>query len=221
LIYFMCALVSGLRICLLVIAQTGGGADVMREWWSTRWYTPLLAMGALLLALLVAGVALMEMVAAEVSSAVVLDAWTVLLDRADAALARGNTAAALTAWREAQAAAVRSGQWEGMIAVGDAARRLEASGGPQRNGLALARQAYLTALFRARREHSVEGALRVAAAFGELGDRDVLAQALRVAEKQAGRDPIKRARVRAVVDRWTDAHPEADRRDPTLTGGTP
>ena len=213
-------MVSGLRIHLSVIALTGGGVDVMREWWSTRWYTPLLAMGALLLALMVAGVAVMEMVAAEVSSAVAPDAWTTLLDRADAALARGNTAAALTAWRGAQAAAVRSGQWEGMIAVGDAARRLEASGESQRDSLARARQAYLTALFRARREHSVEGALRVAVAFGELGDRDVAAQALRVAEKQAGRDPIERARVRAVLDRWTETHPEADRRDPTLTGGS-
>jgi hypothetical protein len=191
----------------------------MAEWWSTRWYTPLLALGALLLGLLVAGIAVMEMFASEIPSAAAPDEWAAPLDRSDAALAGGDAAAALTAWREANAAAIRSGQWEGMIAVGDAARRLGARGGTPRDSLMRARQAYLTALYRARREQSVEGALRAAAAFGELGDRDVLAQALRIAEQQAGRDPVKRARVRSVTERWMSSPVENGHRDSPLTGG--
>jgi hypothetical protein len=190
----------------------------MREWWSTRWYTPILALAALLFALLVAVLAAMERLAAEAPHAVTPRAWTTALDRADAALADGDLAGAMSAWREAHAAAMRSGQWEGMIAVGDASRRL-GEGGAARESVARARQAYLTALFRARRERSVEGSLRAAVAFGELGDRHVLAQALRIAERQAGRDPVSRARVRAVADRWMTSPLELDIRDPYLSGG--
>jgi len=186
--------------------------SVMREW-STRWYTPLLALGALLLVLLIAGIAAMEMVAAEVSGAVDPQVWTAPLERAETALSRGDMPAARAAWREAYAAAVRSRQWDGMIAVGDAARRLGDRGGSSRESLARSRQAYLTALFRARREHSLEGALRAAVAFGELGDREVLAQALHFAEQYAGSDPLEHARVRAVADRWTHAPLQVDHRD--------
>jgi hypothetical protein len=191
----------------------------MREWWSTRWYTPILALAALLFALLVAGLAAMERLAAQAPHAVTPHTWTTALDRADVALAEGDIAGAMSAWREAHAAAMRSGQWEGMIAVGDASRRLGEGGGAARESVARARQAYLTALFRARRERSVEGSLRAAVAFGELGDRHVLAQALRIAERQAGRDPVSRARVRAVADRWMTSPLELDTRDPHLSGG--
>ena len=191
----------------------------MREWWSTRWYMPIIVLSALLLVLLVAGVAFMEMLAPEGASVLAPYAWTAPLDQADAALARGDAAAAMSAWREAQAAALRSGHWEGMIAVGDAARRLAEPGRDRADGLARARQAYLTALFRARRERSLDGLLSAAIAFGELGDRDVLAQALRLAEQHAGRDPLSRARVRTVADRWMSPPFEAEHRDPTLSGG--
>jgi hypothetical protein len=191
----------------------------MKEWWATRWYTPLLALGALLLGLLIAGIAVMEMLASEVPSAATPDGWAEPLDRSDAALANGDAAGALTAWREANAAALRSRQWEGMIAVGDAARRLGSRDKAPRDSLVRARQAYLTALYRARLEHSVEGTLRVAAAFGELGDRDDVVRALRIAEQQAGRDPVKRARVHAVADRWMSLPVVNDRHDSPLTGG--
>jgi hypothetical protein len=191
----------------------------MREWWSTRWYTPIIALAALLLVLLVAGLAVMEMLAAEAPSVVAPYTWTSPLSQAYAALERGDAGAAMSAWHEAHAAALRSGRWEGMLAVGDASRRLAETGGDRGDGLARARQAYLTALFRARREHSLDGLLRAAVAFGELGDRDVLAQALRLAEQQAGRDPLSRARVRTVADRWMSSPFEAEHRDPTLSGG--
>ena len=87
-----------------------------------------------------------------------------------------------------------------MIEVGDASRRLAAD--DRRESDARARQAYMTALLRARREHSVDGVLRAAVAFGELGDREVVAHALRIAEHQAAQDPRARAQVRAVANRW-------------------
>ena len=183
--------------------------------WSTRWYVPLAALGALLLALLVGGVAMMERVAAGVSGAVDPQPWTLSLDRSDAALERGDIGTALAAWREANAFAIQSRQWEGMVAVGDAARRLGAHGAPVPDSVALARRAYLTALFRARRNHSVDGALRVAVCFGELGDHEIVERALRVAERDAAGDPVERARVRAVADRWTSPSQQADRRDST------
>jgi hypothetical protein len=197
----------------------GGEIAVMREWWSTRWYTPILALGALLLVLLVAGLSVMERLAADTPNAVASNAWTRPLEQADAALERGDIAAATAAWREAYAAAIRSAGWEGMLAVGDAARRQSLSASTRGDSLARARQSYLTALFRARHERSLDGVLQAAIAFGELGDRDVLAQALRIAEQQAGRDPLARARVRTVADRWTSPPFEAENRDPSLSGG--
>ena len=56
--------------------------------------------------------------------------------------------------------------------------------------LAKGRQTYLTALFRARSEGSVEGVLRTAERFAELGDRGVVEQWIRVA---AGRGQLARS----------------------------
>jgi hypothetical protein len=154
-----------------------------------------------------------QLLTADSPTPVAPQAWSVPLDQAEAALGRGDRLAALRAWSEAQAAAIRSAHWEGMLAVGDASRRF----GP--DGRARARQAYRTALFRARREASLDGLLGAATGFGELGDRDVLAYALRIADREAGRDPLKRARVRSVADRWIGPTREAEHRDSTLSGG--
>jgi hypothetical protein len=202
-----------------VFTYAGGEIAAVREWLTTRWYAPLLVLGVLMVALLVGGLAVFELLAADVPSAVAPLTWSAPLSQAEAAIDRGDVATALSAWREAYAAAVRSGQWEGMVAVGDTARRLEHGPASQGDALGRARQAYLTALFRARREHSVEGALRAAVAFGELGDRDVLTLALRIAEQQAGRDPLARARVRDVANRWMGPR-DADRRDLNFRGGS-
>jgi hypothetical protein len=184
----------------------------MRESWSTRWYTPLLVLGGALLVLLFLALAIVEMLTAAVPTTVAPRAWTTPLEQADAARRAGDTRAALAWWREAHAAALRSRQWEGMIEVGDAARRFDADAGR-------ARQAYLTALFRARRQRSLDGVLSAATAFGELGDRDVLTQALHIAEREASPDPRDRARVRSAADRWTPAPVTSRRRDSPFTGG--
>jgi hypothetical protein len=174
--------------------------------WSTRWYIPLLLLSAALLLVLVLALASVEMLAGDTPTIVSPQAWGLPLARIDAALARGDAAGARRAWAEAQAAAIQSTHWEGLLAVGDASRRFGVE------GRARARQAYLTALLRARRDHSIDGLLGAASAFGQLGDRDVLTYAVRIAEREAGRDPVKRRRVRAVADRWLS--PSLDTRPP-------
>jgi hypothetical protein len=198
---------------VLTTTVTGGGALVLRESWSTRWYVPLVGLAALMVAVLVLALAFVEVLIADDPDAVALHAWTAPLSQMEAALDRGDTAEARSAWREARAAAIRSRQWEGMLAVGDASRRFGFE------GRARAREAYLTALFRARREGSLEGLLGAAAAFGELGDREVLVHALRLAERQGGRDPFVRTRIRRIVDRWLSPPIEAEHHDPALSGG--
>jgi hypothetical protein len=68
------------------------------------------------------------------------------------------------------------------VAVGDAALRLGNTGPGQETAPARARQNYLAALFVAKAESSVEGALRVAEAFAALGDEEPALQSLRVSD---------------------------------------
>lgn len=82
------------------------------------------------------------------------------------------------AWQERYAAALASRRWEPMLEAGDAALGL--GDGDAR---ARARQAYLVAFTRARHEGSVDGVRRVAQAFAGLGDHEVAAQCLAVAER--------------------------------------
>lgn len=137
--------------------------------------------------------------------------WKVLLARMDEALARNQVAGAESLWREACVAALRSRHWEGMVAVADAYRQLGARAGFR--GDAKARQLYLTALFRARSEMSLEGVLRAAQGFAELGDREVVDQCIGAAWGVAAktRNPLDEARVRAFAARWAARTPDVDR----------
>jgi hypothetical protein len=192
----------------------------MTESWSTRWYAPLVAIGAAVLVVMIVALAIVEVLVAE-APPIGPGAWTTPLERADTSLRDGDVAQALAWWREARLAALRSQQWESMIDVGDASRRLGARGGFRGDGDALARDAYMTALLRARRQRSTDGVLRAAVAFGELGDRDVVVHAVRIAERQAGHDPRARQHVRAVADRWMTPPLEAGTRDPNPGGLQP
>lgn len=189
----------------------------MTDSWSSRWYTPLVMIGVAVLVLLVVALAIVEVLVAAAPAVPGPTGWSLPLERADEALRDGDVAQALAWWREARGEALRSGRWEGMIEVGDASRRLGARAGLGRDGDMLARDAYMTALLRARAEHSVDGVLRAATAFGEMGDRDVVAHAVRIAERQAAHDPRAREHVRAVADRWMTSHFEAE--PPTTAGG--
>jgi hypothetical protein len=168
-----------------------------------RWYTPILLTGATFLGLLLLALVAVEVLVAHSPHAVASRAWTPPLSRVDAALQDGDLAAAMAWWREARLSAIRSGEWEGLIEVGDASRRLGEAGGFRQDAESQAREAYLAALLRAQRQRSLEGVLRAAGAFGELGDREVTAQAIRIAERQAGRDPRALDYVRSVADRWS------------------
>jgi hypothetical protein len=98
----------------------------------------------------------------------------------DAALARRDLSRAIHEWRDAYGLALGLRRWEAMAAVGDAALRIDAlasqPAGPGRAFRAEARQAYLRALFSARRVGSREGVLRVAEAFAALGDAEMAAR---------------------------------------------
>jgi hypothetical protein len=149
-------------------------------------------------------------------------AWQAELDRVDEALSRNDVGRATLLWREAYAAALRSRHWEGLVAVGDAYRRLGDLGGFRAASRTKARQTYLAALFRARQEGSLTGALRVAEAFAELGDQEVIEQCIKVARALAAqtRDAGGDARVRAFAERWEARKLEVERLTPVSRGGT-
>lgn len=129
--------------------------------------------------------------------------WTAPLRALDDALAQKSAPAAARAWHEAYLAALASPRWDGMVAVGEASLRLAEVTGQRQAGEAKARTAYLAAFFRARQQNAVDGVLRTAQAFADLGDREVVEQCLRVAQELAARagDPEAEARVRAMTGR--------------------
>jgi hypothetical protein len=105
----------------------------------------------------------------------------VRIDLVDQALGEKNPSRAISEWREAYGEAFRSGQWEALVAVGDAALRVDAAAGPRAGFHAEARRAYLAALMRARAQRSAAGAARIAEAFARLGDREMAELAMRIA----------------------------------------
>ncbi len=133
--------------------------------------------------------------------------WAARLQAMDEAIAHGDLSGAQAAWREAYAAAHVSRGWPGMIAVGEGALRLGQAGGDASIGESRARRSYLTALLRARRQGSLDGVLATGDAFGRLGDREVVQQALTVATELAARsgDDLARRRVQAFRSHWMSA----------------
>jgi len=149
------------------------------------------------------------------------------LGEGDAALARVDSAAPAgrpgseDLWRayldvairvlyDAYGAALESRSWESMIAVGDAFMAVGVGPGNAAGAQMNARQAYLTALIRARRQRSVEGALRSAEAFRRLSDRDAVEQCLHIAEMLAAGDAEAQRRVREAQGRWAARQPITD-----------
>jgi hypothetical protein len=183
---------------------------------SSRWYSSL----TLTIAILAAMLGLMLSVAmvgdARADHALGFEsqiAWKAQLQRVDDALVRNDLAGAEMLWRTAYAAALKSRHWEGMVAVGDAYRRLGDRAGFRNASVAKAREAYRTALFRARSEGSVEGVLRAAQGFAELHEHAVVEQCIGVARSVASqaRDPRAEERVRAFSERWAARAPEVGR----------
>jgi len=132
--------------------------------------------------------------------------WQARLLRVEQAIAVNDVDGAALLWRDAHAAALRSRHWEGMVAVADTYRALGAQADFLAASLAKARQTYLRALLRARREGSLAGVLIVADRFAELGDREVVERCMRVARRVAAqsRDPYAEEHLRAFADRLAD-----------------
>jgi hypothetical protein len=115
---------------------------------------------------------------------------------------RDNVDVAVRAWQGAYGAALASRSWESMIAVGDAFMEIGRASGIARGARMNAREAYLTALIRARRDRSVDGAIRSAEALRELGDRAVVEQGLHIAAQLAAGDEQAQQKVREARRRW-------------------
>ena len=126
--------------------------------------------------------------------------WLSPVGDMDQAIARGDFTSAEMARQEAYRAAIGSRRWEGLLAVGDAVLRLGAAAHSRRALEPEARRLYLSALFRARAQRSLDGVLRATESFASLGDRDVVERGLSIARELAGSDPETQARVRAFAD---------------------
>ncbi len=106
---------------------------------------------------------------------------------------------------DAYRVAAAGGDWEALLEVGDAARRVGDVADSPETFDARAREMYRSALARARRQGSLDGVLRVGEALAALGDREGLKESIRTARVLAGRDPEGRADVRALATQFTDS----------------
>ena len=164
--------------------------------------TGLLGLGALVAATLARGASLRlpgteRMGLGSVASAGRHDrAWQGYVEVVDRELAQGHVDVAVRVWQDAYGAALASRSWAGMIAVGDASVAIGRASGTPGSARMNAREAYVTALIRARRERSVDGALRTAEAFRRLGDGVLAEQGLRIAAQLAADDEQAQQRVR-------------------------
>lgn len=156
--------------------------------------------------------------AAEAVGAETRPAWQMALDTMDRALAAGSISGAEMAWRNAYGFAIRSRQWQALVAAGDGSLRIGERLPVKRPYRARAAEAWRAALFLARAQHSVDGVLSVAEGFGRLGDGEGLTQVLRIADGLAAADPggEARRRVLEVRNRLTPGAPAATLADPIL-----
>jgi hypothetical protein len=129
--------------------------------------------------------------------------WRAHLAAMDEALDRQDLSEAERAWREAHLAAQGSWRWDGLVEVADGCLRLARAWREGRGLVPEARGLYLTALFRARQQRSVEGMLRAAEGFNRLEDHDATGQALRLAGSLAAEhgDAHDQALVRGAAER--------------------
>lgn len=194
----------------------------MRERRWNLWPWPLVMAAVSMLALMALAVAVTDAVAGHAVAAKPQVDWKAQLTKVDEALGKNEVALAVLRWPEAYAAALRSRHWEGLVAVGNAYRRLGDLGGFREAAEAKARKIYLAALFRARQEASLDGVLRVAEAFAELGDIEAVEHCLMVARSLAEQTHDDRAdqRVSAFVERWDSHRVEVEHQNDHGTGGS-
>jgi len=145
-------------------------------------------------------------------STTTLTPWTAHLQAMDTAIAANNASAAVLSWRHAYAAALDQPGWRGLVDVAGAALRIGTIPGFKKAAESRARESYWTALFRARRQGSLNGVLDTAEAFGALGDRVMVEQCIRIAERLAvlTGDAQAADRVRALAADLTQRYVEMD-----------
>lgn len=187
----------------------------MKRAWSSRWSFQFIFAVASMIALMSLVVLVSRVIAGHAVAAESQIAWKAHLDHVEEALSRNDLTRAGTLWREAYAAALRSRHWEGLVAVADVYRRLGALADFRRAAEAKARETYLAALFRARQEGSLDGVLRVAEVFADLGDREVVERCIDIARATAAqaRDARGEDRVRVFVERWAARRLEVERQN--------
>jgi hypothetical protein len=120
-----------------------------------------------------------------IESALTHAPWAPHLDAMDEAISGANASAAVLAWRHAYSSALDQPGWRGLVEVAGAALRIGAIPGFMKAAESRARESYWTALFRARRQGSLNGVLDAAEAFGALGDQVMVEQCIRIAERLA------------------------------------
>src|SRR5262249_28029687 len=82
--------------------------------------------------------------------------WQQRIERIDEAVILGDTKGAVAIWREAYAAAMRSGHWRDLMAVGDAAIGIGDVAEFAETAAGAARKSYLTALYRAQAQRATD-----------------------------------------------------------------
>jgi hypothetical protein len=132
--------------------------------------------------------------------------WTGHIQAMDQAIAENAPGESVRAWRQAYSASLSHPGWLGLLTVAAASLRLRVFPGLSRGAIARARETYWIAFFRARQQHSLNGVLHAAEAFGMLGDRATVEQCMRVAEGLAAHtgDVEEVNRVRHIAARLAD-----------------
>ena len=144
--------------------------------------------------------------------------WRQSLEDIDDAWQTANPGRAVAAWHDAYRVAVRTGRWDAMIDVGDAALRVGAVSEFREAPDAAARRSYLTALFRARGQASLDGVLRACQGFALLGDVSVVQQCIGIGHELAKTDPVADGHVAAFARQFT-SHPAVAVDEATITPG--
>jgi hypothetical protein len=122
----------------------------------------------------------------------------------EAALEHGDLLTAFRTTEGAHRRAIRDRRWESLIDVRDAYYRIAGQTGAPHVARQRAHDAYEAALHGARRAESLDGMLRAAESFAQLGDVEEVELSLQVARDLAGSDSEAVDDVQAAAGRLSD-----------------
>jgi len=123
---------------------------------------------------------------------------------ADGTFEYRDFSAAMRAADAAHRRAARDGRWEPLIEVGDAYSRIAVQAGAPGTAGERARDAYRGALRNARRAESLDGVLRAAEGFAQIGDAAEVELSLQIARALAGSDAEAIADVKGASARLSE-----------------